>query len=373
MPGKVRIPIDKPSPIIRLVRQEAAIKARYDQLGGAAVLGVPVITVFGQMWRMPSSALVYEPDSGAVFEIHGMIFERWIEQGALAFGVPTTDESPCLDGVGRSNHFAGGRSIFWHPSSGAHAVWGDIRARWADLGWERSYLGYPTSSEVDFADNGRANDFQNGGIYWWADTGAIDLSDVIVHYTGLHCFGETDWDQGSSEDEPYCILAMSTPTGAWSTTTRTYDDVDAGEARPDLIELYRGRPYGLNIGIVLMESDFGDPNKYREDVQKVVDKVHAAGTVALGAIPVVGPAIAAVAGPLLGKLMPALGGAINDLFDWGDDRVGSANVTLTARELVLLATRTSNSTFKGIGFKRESDLISGDGASYKAYFGVVPV
>jgi len=104
----------------------------------------------------------------------------------------------------------------------------------------------------------------------------------------------------------------------------------------------------------------------------VVTGVHTAGTLALGLIPLVGPIIAAVAGPALGTLMPELGGAISDAFDWGDDRIGSSTITLSGRDLVLLAARTANSTFGPIGFKRETALISGEGASYKAYFDVVP-
>lgn len=70
--------------------------------------------------------------------------------------------------------------------------------------------------------------------------------------------------------------------------------------------------------------------------------------------------------------MPTIGGAVNDLFDWGDDRIGGSTVTLSAKQMVLLAARTENSTFQGIGFKVESGLISGAGASYKAYFGIIP-
>ncbi len=121
-----------------------------------------------------------------------------------------------------------------------------------------------------------------------------------------------------------------------------------------------------------MEHDEGDPNKYREEVQNVVMKVHEAGTLALGLIPVAGIAIAAVVGPALGQLMPKIGDAINNLFNWGDDRIGSEVNTLSARQMVLLATRTNNSTFKNIGFKFETPLISGSGASYKAYYGIVP-
>ncbi len=283
-----------------------------------------------------------------------------------------TDELGTPDGVGRYNHFSNAGSIYWTPGTGACVVYGDIRKKWESLGWETSYLGYPKSDEVDFPEGGRANEFQNGGIYWWPDTGAIDLRDVIVHYTGLYCFGETDWDQGSNSDEPYAIIAMTTPMSVDTKTTQIYQDVDAGEARPDLLELYRGRPYGINLGSVVMENDFGSPDAYKKQVQDVVMGVHTAGTLALGLIPVVGPIIAAIAGPALGSLMPSIGGAISDAFDWGDDRIGSGTTTLSARQMVLLAARTPNSEFKGIGFKAESPLISGLGASYKVYFGLVP-
>ncbi|RYE17250.1 MAG: hypothetical protein EOP45_16120, partial [Sphingobacteriaceae bacterium] len=237
---------------------------------------------------------------------------------------------------------------------------------------ERSYLGYPTSDELNFSEGGRANSFQHGDIYWWGDTGAIDLKDVILHYTGLYCFGETDRDQSSNSDEPYFIISISTPKITSTTRTQIYSDVDAKEVRPDLMEIYRGKPYGINIAAVLMENDFGDPNKYKDEIQKAVMAVHQAGTAALGLIPLVGPIVAAIAGPALGSLMPKIGGAINDLFNWGDDRIGSCNITLSAKQMVLLATRTNNSTFHGIGYKVESPLISGSGASYKAYFGTVP-
>ncbi len=71
-----------------------------------------------------------------------------------------------------------------------------------------------------------------------------------------------------------------------------------------------------------MEQDFGSPDKYK---QKIIDgalAAHKAGTLALGAIPAVGPAIAAVAGPVLEKNMPEIGGAINSWLNLGDDRIG---------------------------------------------------
>jgi uncharacterized protein with LGFP repeats len=169
---------------------------------------------------------------------------KWLSLGGRDFGLPCTDELPTPDGVGRFNHFSNAGSIYWTPETGANAIYGAIRERWESLGWERSYLGYPISDEVDFPEGGRVNEFQHGGIYWWPDVGAIDLSDVVVHYTGLYCFGETDWDQGSGSDEPYAIISISTPRIADTKRSQVYNDVDAGEARPDLLEIYRGRLMG---------------------------------------------------------------------------------------------------------------------------------
>lgn len=411
----------------RLLSAEHAMQRKFDALGGQAFFG-DVAVKEDTIWTFANgSCICYNPKMFEAFMIYGAIYAKWLSLGGQAFALPCTDELPTPDGVGRYNHFNDntcsiywtpttganaiygairekwarlgweaspvgypvtdergtpdgvGRynhfsngSIYWTPETGANAVYGDIRARWEGLGWEQSYLGYPTSDEVDFPDGGRANEFQNGGVYWWGDVGAIDLRDVVVHYTGIHCFGETDWDQGSTEDEPYAIISVSTPKMADTQRSQTYNDVDDGEARPDLLELYRGRPYGINISSVIMENDFGDPEKYKKQVQEVVMGVHTAGTVALGLIPVVGPFVAAVAGPALGTLMPAIGGAISDLFDWGDDRIGGSTVTLSARQMVLLAARTDNSNYNGIGYKAESGLISGSGASYKAYYGLVP-
>jgi hypothetical protein len=423
--NKLKEPV-KYRPLYPLTRW-GNIERKFNELGGVQFFG-EVTSKEDIIWTFANGACIcYNQELHDAFEIHGAIYAKWVSLGGLQFGVPSTDELPTPDGVGRYNHFSGGKSIYWTPQTGAAAIWGDIRKKWSMLGWERSYLGYPvtdelptpdgvgrynhfsnggsiywtpqtganavfgdirkrweslgweqsylgypTSDEVDFAEGGRANEFQNGGIYWWGDTGAIDLRDVIVHYTGLNCFGETDWDQGSDSDEPYVIVSISTPQIADTKRTTIYQDVDAGEARPDLLEIYRGRPYGINISSVVMENDFGSPDAYKKEVQDVVMGVHTAGTIALGLIPIVGPAIAAVAGPSLGTLMPTIGGAVSDLFDWGDDRIGSSTMTLSAKRMVLLAARTNNSNFKGIGYKAESGLIAGSGASYKAYFGIIP-
>jgi uncharacterized protein with LGFP repeats len=70
------------------------------------------------------------------------IDDKYAETGGPSgrLGMPTTQEAPAPDGVGRFRHFARG-SIYWHPKTGAHMVIGLILARWSELGWEKSYLG----------------------------------------------------------------------------------------------------------------------------------------------------------------------------------------------------------------------------------------
>ena len=310
-----------------VLEADARIEQKYNQLGGEAHFGRPATKDTGTMWETTNgSVIVHNDDKQAAFEVHGLIAGKWRELGGLTWGIPCTDQTNTPDGVGQYNHFNNDTaSIYWTEQTGAHSVYGEIRKR-----------------------------------------------DVVVQFTGMHCFGETDSDQLSTGDEPYAIVGVTTPQVASTTRTRVYGGIDAGESCPDLVEVYRGRPYGINIASVVMEHDFGDPDKYKDEVQKAVAEAHEFGKQALGYIPAVGPLLAAAAGKFLDKYVPAVGAEVNNWLDSGDDRVGTSTLTLSARDMVLTAARTGNSEFDGIGFKAETDLISGLGASYKCYYGLVP-
>ena len=375
-PGGVKAEIKKEPVILRLARPEEHIKAKYDALGGAAVLGEPLDKRIGQVWTLKNnSCICYDPHSSAAYLIYGAIYGKWLELGGLNFGTPSTDELPAPDGVGRFNHFNGGTaSIYWTPETGANAIWGEIRRRWSEMGWENSYLGYPISDEMDFPEGGRSNSFQRGDIFWWPDTGAIDLGDVVVHYTGFFCFGETDWDGPfSGSDQPYAAMGVFTPTGNNAVSTRVYEGVNANHSQPDLIELWQGRAYGMELNIRLLEHDHGDVSEDRKKMMDAFRKAHEEGVKALGTLPYgIGPIAALAAEALLGKVVPELGGHFFDLFDLGDDTIGKATIRINAKDMVLTAARGTNSEFHGIGYRIESPLLSGDGASYKVYFGLVP-
>jgi uncharacterized protein with LGFP repeats len=106
-------------------------------------------------------------------EVQGAIRIKWEQLGGEGsfLGLPTTEELPTPDGVGRFNHFQGG-SIYWTPQTGAHEVHGAIRDKWAELGSERSRLGYPTSDEHS-GGRGRVSNFQGGDIEWTPEDGAL--------------------------------------------------------------------------------------------------------------------------------------------------------------------------------------------------------
>ena len=166
-----------------------AIYTSYQAAGGAAgSLGFPTtdglrtpdgVGQYNHFSGSGGSSIYWSTATGA-HAVRGAIRAKWAslgwERGRL--GYPTTDELGTPDGVGRYNHFSGsgGSSIYWSPATGAHAVQGGIRARWASLGWERGRLGYPTTDELGTPDGvGRYNHFSGTGgssIYWSPATGA---------------------------------------------------------------------------------------------------------------------------------------------------------------------------------------------------------
>ncbi|WP_052207368.1 polysaccharide deacetylase family protein [Sinomonas humi] len=162
-----------------------AIRGRYLALGGpSGFLGFPLADetatpgAAGRYNDFARGAVYWSAATGA-HEVHGAIRGRYLELGGPAgvLGFPQTDETATPDGVGRYNHFSGtiaGSSIYWSPATGAHEVYGAIRAQWASLGWERSRLGYPVSGEYGIT-GGRRSDFQHGSILWHSASGRTEV------------------------------------------------------------------------------------------------------------------------------------------------------------------------------------------------------
>lgn len=134
--------------------------------------------------------LVRDLDERYVYEIHGDIYKKWNELGRENYGLPMTDERTTPDLIGRYNHFTNGGSIYWHPATKAHAIYGAIRTFWAENGWETSGFGYPVSDEILAPDGiGRINYFQQQAIYWSSATGALKVDDVKT-FEGMIVFSD---------------------------------------------------------------------------------------------------------------------------------------------------------------------------------------
>jgi uncharacterized protein with LGFP repeats len=168
------------------------INSKYASLNSAAgLLGSPTTAVtvcpdgVGYYRHFQGGSIYWHPNTGA-HEVHGLIRQRWAQLGweKSFLGYPKTDETigGDIQGKGRFNHFQKG-SLYWHPITGVFEIHGEIRAKYIALGAESSFLGYPKTDETGTPDKrGRFNHFQAGSIYWTSDTGAYEIHGLILQY-----------------------------------------------------------------------------------------------------------------------------------------------------------------------------------------------
>jgi hypothetical protein len=280
-------------------------------------------------------------------------------------GWPTNNSFPIYgpnNELGVFTDFEGG-TIFT-SSAGTFEVHGAIRQKLLDLGV--ATVGFPTSDELAFASGGRASHFTKSGIYWWPDTGALFLKNdkVAVNYSGLLAIEEMDWDQGSNSDEPYVTVGAVAPHGRKTIQSSVYSDVDSGEGRSQVIEVYRGRPEGIDLSSVVMESDFGDPNDTRAGVTAAVGL----GMSALeAAIAVESPLVASLAAPILAEIAPDIAHWVDGALGLGDDLIGSKTRFVSAKEMIQRALGT-NLSWKGVTYSFYEGPFTGGGSRYGVGF-----
>ncbi|MFD5465059.1 DUF2599 domain-containing protein [Kitasatospora sp. NPDC127059] len=132
------------------------------------------------------------PASAEVFcgshSVDGAIWTEYTQTPGVrqALGCPTSDELGLPDGVGRRQVFDNG-SIYWSPNTGAHAVWGLIGQEWGQHGWEGGYMGYPLTDELKNPDGiGVRQQFQNATVYWSPSTGAHAVHGNIGWWWGQY-------------------------------------------------------------------------------------------------------------------------------------------------------------------------------------------
>ena len=128
-----------------------------------------------------------EVDRGADCEVTGEIAKV---TGNGEIGNCLNDEYVVDDG--RAQDFSGG-TAYWSPDSGAHALYGRINARYAEMGGPTSWLGFPTTGEKTTPDGvGRFVHFENGSIYWTPSTGAHAITKSMMKPWGANGYETGD-------------------------------------------------------------------------------------------------------------------------------------------------------------------------------------
>ncbi|MDP9431064.1 MAG: polysaccharide deacetylase family protein [Actinomycetota bacterium] len=160
------------------------ISDHYNRINGEWALGAPVTGEFplphgrGAATHYQHGSIYWGPRTGA-HAVRWAIRDRWAQMGweTGLLGMPVTGEALSADGRGVYQHFERG-SIYWTAQTGAWEVYGGIRHRWGQLGWEFG-MGYPVTGERIAAGGGRYNVFERGVVYWSPATGSHEIRGAI--------------------------------------------------------------------------------------------------------------------------------------------------------------------------------------------------
>ncbi|MGW0183918.1 alpha/beta hydrolase-fold protein [Nocardia sp. NPDC003345] len=126
----------------------------------------------GRFQPFRHGALYWTPETGAQM-VRGAILDEWGRQGFEGGPAkyPTGPEVGTPHRDGAVQPFEGG-PFYFGPATGAHRLEGLILGKYADLGFENSWLGFPAAAELPVKDLGRFTRFEGGSIYWSPLSGA---------------------------------------------------------------------------------------------------------------------------------------------------------------------------------------------------------
>ncbi|HEX6887513.1 MAG TPA: hypothetical protein VF143_05345 [Candidatus Nanopelagicales bacterium] len=148
---------------------------------------------------------------------------------------------------------------------GGHAdLVGDGRASWGWADLQRvAGQGFPDQGSI-LVDGGPEGRYRLSFDVWASPSG--DDLYCQVHFRTLTCLKESDWDRGTTEDEPFVLALVTAPASGFlqSLILGPYSGVDTGEFRttssvpPVLTTVARGS--GLIVAIQVFESDDESPS-----------------------------------------------------------------------------------------------------------------
>ncbi|MFC7491572.1 MULTISPECIES: N-acetylmuramoyl-L-alanine amidase [unclassified Knoellia] len=173
------------SAVLRFDRGQAyavhgAIRTSWDARGGpssppgmpASHMWQPTPTGWAQSFQ--NGQIHHSGTTGARF-VSGEILARFLQFGASSgrLGYPATEKSTPKSGAFQVFQLGG---LAWHPTTGAHGIFGSMNERYVELGGPASSLGFPVA-ENRLWSGGYEQDFQGGVMRWHRATGAVTVTD----------------------------------------------------------------------------------------------------------------------------------------------------------------------------------------------------
>lgn len=164
---------------------------------------------YGGCFQQFQGGSVYWSQPSGVYSVGGIVGARWADLGyeTKFLGYPTGDQICGLTGGGCVQWFQGG-AIYWSYATGAKYVIGAILGSFSGAGYEGGSLGYPTTDEMcGLTGGGCAQGFQRGAIYYSPATGAYPIPDQIM--TGWARTGRENGPLGYPTSGQICGLTAS--------------------------------------------------------------------------------------------------------------------------------------------------------------------
>ena len=152
---------------------------------GAATSGVQASTKGGVFQRFEHGVGYWSPATGAQF-VGEPVLSAWGAYGYQtgSMGYPRSGGVVGIDGS-RHQIFEGGIA-YWRPGGRVSFIHGSILNGWAASGWERSWLGLPTSNETASTKGGVFQRFEHGVGYWSPATGAQFVGEPVLSAWGAY-------------------------------------------------------------------------------------------------------------------------------------------------------------------------------------------
>lgn len=164
----------------------AEIINKYNDLGGTSswlgtAVGETKPTNKGGLYRQFQNGKIYwHKNTGAKTIRKGAIDNRYAAVGyeSSYLGFPRTDEIT-IPGKGVYQQFEGGQ-MYWSASTGAWDIhYGAMFNRFRELGYESSYLGFPIAGETKVG-KGAYQNFQGGRLYWRSLSPSMDIPNNLL-------------------------------------------------------------------------------------------------------------------------------------------------------------------------------------------------